>query len=139
MAKLHTALFNRLSLNLLLDLFVFLTEKKNYFSVLHFSSLGCFLSPLQYYKIGIKFIPRNLSMNKTPKLIKSKHRVTYLKTGPKSLSILFGKIKLRADVGNIFSKKSFQISLVAVSLSQSGSQVQQLKWTRSFKSPGERR
>lgn len=66
------SLFNRLSVNLLLDLFLFLTEnKKEIFLSYTLSPLGCFLSPLQYYKIGIKFIPRNLSMNKTPKLIKA--------------------------------------------------------------------
>lgn len=66
------SLFNRLSVNLLLDLFLFLTEnKKENFLSYTLSPLGCFLSPLQYYKIGIKFIPRNLSMNKTPKLIKA--------------------------------------------------------------------
>lgn len=44
-------------------------------------------------------------MNKTPTHIRSKHRVAYLKTGPKSLSNLFGKTKLRAVVSIIFCKK----------------------------------
>lgn len=57
-------------------------------------------------------------MNKTPTHIRSKHRVAYLKTGPKSLSNLFGKTKLRAVVSIIFckKKKTIQSSLVAISL-----------------------
>lgn len=51
-------------------------------------------------------------MNKTPTHIRSKHRVAYLKTGPKSLSNLFGKTKLRAVVSIIFCKKKKKLSKV---------------------------